>query len=220
LRGLLCSLAALLLAAACGEEGVHPTAAQRLEAGERLHIIAYGTSLTEFGAWLPALRQTLDQRFSGRATLSNRGRHGVGTRWGLEHLEERVIGERPDLVLIEFAINDAFEAVDVAPEESRALLEQMVERIETALPDCEIVLMTTNPTTGGYARRELAPYYQAVRDVARQRGLVLVDTEPAWRELFERDRATFDVYLPDGTHPSPKGDAAITTPRIHAALGL
>ena len=48
----------------------------------------------------------------------------------------------------------------------------------------------------------------------------LVDTEPAWRELLEKDRPTFDSYVPDGTHPSPKGDAAITTPRVLAAFGL
>jgi hypothetical protein len=26
--------------------------------------------------------------------------------------------------------------------------------------------------------------------------------------------------VPDGTHPSPKGDAAITTPRVLSAFGL
>jgi len=194
--------------------------AQRLEAGEQLHIVAYGTSLTEFGAWVPALRRTLDQRFPGRTALTNRGHHGAGTRWGLEHLEERVIAEEPDVVLVEFAINDAFEALDISPRESQAMLEQMTERIETALPGCEIILMTTNPTTAGYSRRDLAPYYQAVRDVARARDFALVDAEPAWRELLEKDRPTFDSYVPDGTHPSPKGDAAIITPRVLAAFGL
>jgi acyl-CoA thioesterase-1 len=226
LSRLLCSLTALLLAAACSQEdhpppsAPWPTVAQRLEAGEQLHIVAYGTSLTEFGAWVPALRRTLEERFPGRSRLTNRGHHGVGTGWGLEHLEERVIAEQPDVVLIEFAINDAFEALEISPRESQAMLEEMVTRIEAALPDCEIVLMTTHPTTAGYARRDLAPYYQAVRDLARQRGLVLVDAEPVWRELLEKDRPTFDAYLPDGTHPSPNGDAAITTPLLRAALGL
>ena len=195
--------------------------AQRLEAGERLHIVAYGTSLTEFGAWVPELRPNpRPALFRPRDRLTKRGRHGVGTRWGLEHLEERVIAERPDVVLIEFAINDAFEALDVAPRESRALLEQMIERIEAALPDCEIILMTTNPTTGGYARRDLAPYYQAVRDVAGSAASCWSTPSPPGASSSSATGSTFDAYLPDGTHPSPKGDAAITTPRIHAALGL
>ena len=79
-----------------------------LESGKRQTIVTYGTSLTAGGAWVGQLQQALDSRYPGQATVINSGKGAMWSKWGVDNLEERVIQKKPDTVLIEFAINDAY----------------------------------------------------------------------------------------------------------------
>ena len=213
---------AWMLAAPCLFAAEKSSWLANLEAGKSQTIVTYGTSLTAGGAWVGQLRTALEKRFSGRATVINSGAGDMWSGWGVTNLDKRVISKAPDAVLIEFAINDAFLQYKTSSEDAQRNLESMIERIQKARPACEIILMTMNPPIGVHLERrpKIDDYYAVYREVAKRRGLRLIDHHANWQKLLNEDEATFKKYVPDGIHPSALGCEKIILPELLRALGI
>ena len=195
---------------------------RNLAAGQDQHIVAYGTSLTYGGAWVEDLRNRLNRHFPCRVLMTNTGVGGMASPAGLRRLERRVLRINPDCVLLEFAINDAYEGYEIPVDACRRNLETMIDRIEAHDADCEIILMTTNPTVGkpSEVRPHLVEYYEVYREVAAARGLLLVDHYRNWLRVLREHREAFDRFIPDGLHPASLGCRIVITPGILDVLGL
>ncbi|MBI1371270.1 MAG: SGNH/GDSL hydrolase family protein [Phycisphaera sp.] len=198
---------------------------QRLDAGKAQHVVAYGTSLTAAGAWVKQVEAALSERYPGKVKVTNSGGSGQNSRWGLANLQTKVIDQKPDLVFIEFAINDAVARFDLPLDEARKNLETMLDRIAKDLPDCVVVLQVMNPMINypeGHRshRNNLDGYYQMYRDVAAERKLGLVDHAPSWKPVYDQGEAAFKKLAPDGLHPNAEGCTRIVTPDILKALGF
>jgi acyl-CoA thioesterase-1 len=193
---------------------------KNLDAGRKQHIVAYGTSLTAGGTWVGQLRDLLTKKYGDKITVTNSGQGGMWSKWGLEHLDERVLKKNPDTVLMEWAINDAFLQYKTAVEQAQKNLESMIEQILKQNADCEIILMTMNPPINEHLERrpEIDKYYQMYRDVAKARKLRLIDHEANWKPVLEKGKDAFIALVPDGIHPNAKGCAQIIMPAIEAAL--
>jgi len=222
-------LAAILLGtlvAACSlhaAEGDSKTRfVQNLEAGKKQTLVTFGTSLTAVGAWVDQLCAVLDQQFPGQATVINGAQGGANSDWGREKLDEKVLAHKPDTVLIEFSVNDAHAQRKTSVDHARGNLENMIERILAANPDCEIILQVMNPPVGHTktVRPDIAAYDQMYRDVAAARGFLLIDHSPAWQDLLKNDPRTFMLCSPDTIHPLRSGSLKVSTPVVLAALGL
>lgn len=194
----------------------------RLDAGRPQTVVTYGTSLTAGGAWVGQMTGALNARYPGLVTVINSGKGSMWSKWGVDHLEERVIARKPDTVFIEFAINDAFLNYQTSPAQARTNLVAMIDRILAARADTEIILMTMNPAIGRHRenRPQLDAYYQMYREVAKERNLRLIDHHANWSPMLARDAALFSRYVPDGIHPNAEGCAKVITPAILEALGL
>jgi acyl-CoA thioesterase I len=72
-------------------------------------------------------------------------------------------------------MNDAFLPYETSVEEARRNLEQMIDRIQPALPACEIIVMVMNPPTGEHLapRPQIEAYNQAHREVAAGREMAI-----------------------------------------------
>lgn len=195
---------------------------ERLAAGTPQVVVTYGTSLTHGGAWVGMLQKELDARFPKLAKVVNGAQSGMWSTWGVEHLDERVISKKPDTVFIEFAMNDAFLKYQTTVATARTNLETMMDRIRAAKADTEIILMTMNPPTGVHLERRpgIDGYFQMYREVARERGLLLIDHHPHWKKVLDEDAARFRTLVPDGIHPAAEGCAQVIMPTLRAALGL
>lgn len=196
-----------------------------LKAGHQQTVVAYGTSLTAGGAWVKQVQSALDLRYPGLATFVNSGGSGQWSKWGVENLDALVISKKPDALFVEFGVNDAVERFHGSVEIARSNLESMVTRVLAAQPQCEIVLMTTTPADAypkghGSHREGIEAYYQMYRDVARQRGLLLVDHYRNWLALRASDPEAFKRYVPDSVHPSVEGCTHVVTPAILKVLGI
>jgi alpha-L-rhamnosidase/acyl-CoA thioesterase-1 len=197
----------------------------KLIKGEDQVIVYYGTSLTAGGAWTRLLTEELDERFPGLVSASNQGGPGMHSGWGLEHVDERVVALAPDVVFLEFSMNDAVERFHIPPQQAKDNLNQMIDRILEARTDCEIILQIMNPVVGHPEgdpswRSTLPECQENYREVAAERGLLLIDHMPAWTQLLDRDASTFNEYVPDGVHPSEAGWQTIVMPELKAKLGL
>jgi len=210
---------ALLLAAPafCSEPAL---LVKNLAAGKKQHLITYGTSLTHGGAWVGQIKADLEKKFPGLLTLTNGAQSGMWSKWGLDNLDARVLQKKPDTVIIEWAINDAFLQYKTSVEDARKNLETMMDRILQQNPAAEIILMTMNPPIKVHLekRPEIEKYYQMYRDVAAARKLRLVDHYPNWKRILDSNPAEFDKLVPDGIHPNPAGAEKVITPEILKAL--
>jgi acyl-CoA thioesterase-1 len=211
-------LVAPLLAASPAKPGLM----KNLAAGKPQRIVTYGTSLTAGGAWVDQLREQLSLRFPKLVEVVNSGQGAMWSKWGVDNLDERVIQKKPDAVFIEFSINDAYLDYHMSTQESKANLQNMIDRILTAAPDCQIILMVMNPPTGEHLERrpKILDYNQVYRDVAKARTLLLIDHYPIWEKILKSDPAKYKALVPDGIHPSAEGCKQVITPGILNALGL
>lgn len=193
-----------------------------LAAGKHQTIVTYGTSLTAGGAWVGQLQQALEKRYPGLAHVVNSGQGAMWSQWGLDHLDERVIAKKPDAVLIEWSINDAYLDYKTSVEQCRQNLNTMIDRILAALPKCEIIIEVMNPPTGEHLTRRpnIAAYEQVYRDVAKARHLRLVDHSPQWKAVIAAGGDRWKTYMPDGIHPNELGCEKVLTPFLLSALGL
>jgi len=193
----------------------------RLAAGHAQTIVTYGTSLTAGGAWPGLLQELLNRKYPGLATVINSGEGGQWSGWGVENLDERVLQKHPDAVFLEFGVNDAVLRFNASLELARSNLELMLDRILGQNPLCQVILQTMNCAGGAAEERRggrTAAYYQIYRDVARERGLLLIDMYPVWKNLFERDFVEFQRLAPDLLHPNREGAERIAMPVIEAVL--
>ena len=193
---------------------------KNLAAGKKQHIVTYGTSLTAGGAWVGQLRELLNKKFPGLATVTNSGQGGMWSKWGLDHLDERVLKKNPDTVIMEWAINDAFLEYKTSVEEAQKNLETMLDAILKQNANCEIILMTMDPPINVHLekRPEIEKYYQMYRDVAKARKLRLIDNEVNWKPILEKGKADYLALVPDGIHPNAKGCETVIMPALEAGL--
>ena len=198
---------------------------RNLDSGKKQVVVAYGTSLTQGGAWVAQLAGALNEKYPGLATVVNSGGSGRWSDWGVKNVDAMVVQKKPDAVFIEFAINDSVARFNCTVDRARTNLVTMITAIQKGNPDCEIVLMTMTPGDKhpeGHAshRRNINAYYDMYRAVAKERGFILIDHYPTWKALQAKDNTRFTQYVPDSIHVSAAGCSEVITPAILKALGI
>ncbi|OCT15209.1 hypothetical protein A8709_13995 [Paenibacillus pectinilyticus] len=191
-----------------------------LEAGKSQCIITYGTSLTDGAAWVEDMNTQLQERYPGLTTVINSAKAAMWSQWAIDNLSEKVLAHKPDLVFIEFAINDAYLPYETTIDQCRSRLVSMIDQIVECNPACEIVLMTMNPPVGGSL--ELRPafnnYYDVYRLVAKERELHLIDHFEQWNAILQHNLEQFRQWVPDTIHPIPEGSLAVTAKGVRELL--
>ena len=204
----------------------------RLQAGEKITIATMGTSLTAGSwRWVDVLKEWLDQRWPGQVTVHNEGYGASASSNGPDgntgfHQLSRVIAHRPDVVFIEFAINDAFLPYGISLEESQRNLDAFIDRIVAASPETEIILQTMNAAMdvakkglrGASDRPGLADYYEVYRTTARERGILLIDHYPNWLRIANEKGERFAGFVPDGIHPRLPAYREVLLPELKDRL--
>lgn len=196
---------------------------RNLRNGKPQVLVVYGTSLSagEGGkAWVAAVADSLNKRYGNRLSCYNAGKPAMWSTWGVQHLEDSVISKRPDAVLIEFAINDAFAPYRTSPQLAQLNLEYMINRLRVDNPDCEIILQLMNPPIGQHAkdRPQLPTYHEVYRKVAKEYKLLLIDHDAYWRAIRSDGTDAYLTRVPDGIHPSAESARALIAPFIIHAL--
>lgn len=200
------------------DRALAPIAVPAGPADAPLRIVAFGTSLTAGPGWPEALEAGLAACLGRPVALTRVAGPGQGTAWALTRTD-RVIAAGPDLVLIEFAINDADLRDGIGLAASRANHMQILDRLAAGLPGAQLVLLTMNPVVGPLRRLQrpfLADYDAMLRELAAARGLGLADLAPRWRAAIAADPA---LAPPDGLHPTPAAAARVVAPPLAALIG-
>lgn len=175
-----------------------------------LRIIAFGTSLTARSFWPERLATALAACLDHPVTVERIAKPGAGSDWALGQVG-RVLEAKPDIVVIEFAINDADLFDGLSRDSSYARHLELIGRLAGGPAAPALLLMTTNPVAWGWRslqRPRLADYYLSYRALAAETGSGLADLWPRWGAVGG-----------DGSHPDPEAEAAIALPVLGRLIG-
>ncbi len=190
-----------------------------LDRGGDLDIAALGDSLTD--GWMVRRGYFLRacDALEERAPTLRIQRMGAGipgdTAFGGLGRVERLLARGPQLVLVQFGLNDCFsgERVDV--------YQRNLQRIVGAVRDAgaEPVLVTSCPLESAPAMAMARPFYQAMRELGRSHGVLVADTAAYWLQAEAAGEAPTGLWQPDGVHPTDQGHALMARGVVAALLG-
>jgi len=179
----------------------------KLQSGSDVTIVALGDSLTS--GWMVArgytefLRDMLMSRFPrADVRIINSGIPGDTATGGLYRLQQDALSYSPDLVLVQFALNDAFCGCSLA--EFRVAIEAIIERIRQE-SSAEVLLLTSTLPADASELDVVAQFYAVLKDIAREKecGVALVDE--LWRDAIAAGTLHDSLVLYDRVHPSEAG---------------
>lgn len=181
-----------------------------------LRVTLFGTSLSSPRYdWPEAAQDALSACLDRPVLLTRVTQPGGNIAWAEGEIPN-VVASAPDLVLVEFAINDADLIDGVGLEQGRTRLSETVLALSAGADGPAIILLTMSPAHGlrGVVRPRLAGHYAAVAAVAADHGAGVLDLETRWRALPRAERG----LQADGLHPDPAIARDVIVPPLTAYL--
>ncbi len=131
----------LVAAQECRPRGGWPNfLAKAATPGAELRVAYFGGSITAQPGWRPKSLAFFQKTFPvAKFSEINAAIGGTGSDLGVHRLKSDVLDHRPDLVLVEFAVNDG----GAAPEQIFRCMEGIVRQIWRAAPRCDIGFVYT-----------------------------------------------------------------------------
>lgn len=192
-------------------------ALKRLLPTGRLRVTAFGTSLSAPPqVWPDDFSEALVNCRGAEVQMTRVVGPGKSSGWAVERLQE-VVETRPDVVLIEFAINDADILDGQSLKSARANHQEIISGLRTGLSDTRIVLMAMSPAqkTRGWLRPRLSAHYHQYHDLAVSEETGFVDLYSRWL-LLPRDARGLER---DGLHPEPSVASGVISPVLAGYFG-
>jgi hypothetical protein len=199
------------------KRGGLPNVFARLQTEQPTRIAYFGGSITEQPGWrLKSLAWFRAQFPKAQIEEINAALGGTGSDLGVFRLAHDVLDQHPDLLFVEFAVNDTGVPID----QIRRSMEGIVRQTWKANPATDICFVYTvaGNILAELRREQLPPSVLAMEQVADHygipsvnMGLEVVRLEKAGKLLFRGDLPTTDsekaaaggriVFSPDGVHP-------------------
>lgn len=170
---------------------------RRAHNGQPLRCVALGGSITQAGkGWIgPWLRKTFPNSI---INMHNSGKSGTGSSLGIFRIGPDVIACEPDLVLIEYAVNDR----GLSKEDVIWNLESIIHRLKKLKNPPAIVFLEAASQSGGDISRHSA--------VADYYGFVNIDLQKASEDYLAKNNLNWKDIFGDNVHPNSKGHQVYT----------
>jgi hypothetical protein len=178
-----------------------------------IKIVAFGTSLTARALWPDELPKALSA-CGIEAEVERVAKPGANSRWARDSLAD-VLDLAPDLVIVEFAVNDADIIDGLWPWQARKFLDEIVRGLRADASDPAILLMSGSSVRGMAQRLQrpfLAHYQSDYARLADHLDVGFLNTTVLWGA---EDLA---MALPDGLHPDPGREAELVVPALADAI--
>ena len=178
-----------------------------LQSGCDVTIVAFGDSITAGYAvrrGFPSFwKEMLQRKYpDSRIEMINSGISGDTTMDGLARMDWAVLAYEPDLVTINFGINDC--VMGLGLKEFEINLVEIVRRIRAG-PASEILLLTSQPLETQPYDRLVLDYYHTIERVAREMDTGFVDVYEAWMERVRQGTPLGSQIIPGLDHPNEAG---------------
>lgn len=178
---------------------------------------------------------TMLQSIGSSLSVYNAGVPSNTTAQAVKRLQTDVLAYKPRIVVMQFGINDS--AIDVWKKppatEPRVSKEAFIANYRSMIAatqkaGAKVILMTTNPlrwhsktrelygkppykpdAEDGFESATLLAYNDALRSLAKELNLPLVDVHAAYPAYAAKKKTTLNDMLPDGMHPGDPGHELI-----------
>jgi lysophospholipase L1-like esterase len=203
--------------------------------GAEIKIAYFGGSITAQNGWRPKTLAHFQKTYPGaKFSEINAAIGGTGSDLGVFRLKQDVLDKKPDLMFVEFAVNDG----GATPDQIFRCMEGIVRQTWKALPECDICFVYTiteqlvPPLIDGKFQRsasameKIADLYQIptihmaleVAKLAKEGKLVWKAPLP---KTDDEKKALGDkfVFAPDGVHPHPETGHELYLQAIVRSLG-
>lgn len=194
--------------------------AKAATAGAEVKVAYFGGSITAQNGWRPKTLAHFQKTWpSAKFSEINAAIGGTGSDLGVFRLNQDVLVKKPDLLFVEFAVNDG----GAGPDQIRRCMEGIVRQTWRTLPDCDICFVYTvtealvKPLTEGSFPRAAATMEQVadrygipsihmaveVAKLAKEGKLVWAGALPKTDEDKKKlgDKV---VFANDSVHPYPE----------------
>lgn len=189
-----------------------PRSVAKLRTSAAFKIVAYGDSITAGGEatrpdliyWNRWAADLQNRHPMAGITAVNGATGGDSTVQGLRRLQEKVVDQKPDLVLVGFGMNDHNKGgVDIPRFEAN--LRELVSRIRSGT-DAEILLLSTFPPNPKWKHgtHQMERYAAATERVAREAGCAYADVFNNWQAIAGRKKPE-DLLGNNINHPNDFG---------------
>lgn len=179
-----------------------------------LRIAVFGTSLSLRAKWPDNLTTTLETCGIKAAQIARFAKAGANSSWAVTEVEA-VVNYKPDVIIIEFGINDGDLFDGLWPWQSLRNHQAITTGLQAGAPEAAIILLTTNPVSGlaRLQRPNLRRYNKLYSDLAQQSGIGLFDGYGRWLAL-----PGWQAHIVDGVHPDPQAEADLLTQPLTKAI--
>jgi lysophospholipase L1-like esterase len=201
----------------CRERGGLPNVFAKLKRGGEVRIGYFGGSITAQEGWRPKTLKWFQEQFpAAKVSQINAAIGGTGSDLGVFRLQRDVLDAKPDLLFVEFAVNDG----GTSPDQIYRCMEGIVRQTLRANPATDICFVYTlagnmlqTLQEGKFPRaasamEKIADHY-AVPSI--HMGLEVARLEKAGKLVFKADKPKTDeekkalgdkiLFSPDAVHP-------------------
>ena len=161
---------------------------------------ASNSTLTTGTSWAALVHQHLMEKYPD-ATIKgyNAAIGGTGSYFGLHRLGRDVYPSDPDLIFIDFAVNDLYQSYTEA--QSTVFMESLITNIQAKYPDADIVMvLVTNEAHCGADYTNLLAH----EAVANHYGIPVINVGEALGEKISAGDS-WSKYSGDSVHPNDAG---------------
>jgi hypothetical protein len=215
-------------------DGLPNFLAKASKAGAELRVAYLGGSITAQPGWRVKSLQLLRNTFPSANFIEiNAALGGTGSDLGVFRLGPEVLDKKPDLLFVEFAVNDG----GAAPEQIVRSMEGIVRKTWRAFPECDICFVYTVtealvepmlhghfPRAAGTMERVADHYGIPTVHMGMEVARLAKEGRLLWKAKLpgsaEEKAATGDklVFAPDSVHPHVETGHALYTQALERAL--
>lgn len=163
--------------------------------------VTVGTGGDGKGSWRQLTTQWLSTNYpDAEVNEIHAGIGGTGSLWGLMRLEKDVLAYNPDLIFIEFGVNDSY--CYFTEMQSAAIMDAIIRKINEYNPNIDIVLIFTTDNS------KMGKDYDNIRGhrtVAEYYGVPYIDVGAALVAEMAATGNEWSYYVTDSVHPNIKG---------------
>ena len=179
----------------------------KLKSGEKVQIVALGDSLTygwmtQYG-FLDYLEILIKKKYpDSQFVIINKGVPGDTAIDGLQRLDRDVIRLSPDLVFIQFALNDAYSGFAI--NDFQKNIESIIVKIKDKL-NSEIALLTSVAIHDNTMNKTADEFYAKISESGEKYNLPVIRVHEYWKKKISSGIKHSQLVQYDGVHPTNKG---------------
>ena len=180
----------------------------KLQNNQPINVLYMGGSVTEgvgstdySQSWRVLVKKWFESNYSNVNNI-NIAQSGTGTTFGSYRYNEQVAKNNPDLLFVEFSINDKYDGITV--EEAKRSFETIIRQTRIKFPTCDIVtvFVTDQPGRDPYT---LPRYAKAHDEICEIYDVPSIDVGGVLLRHLKDTNGNWSDYVADTCHPRDAG---------------